>query len=184
MGWDIFSRDYAPLDREMFTGSVDAGFVLALQFNQGDLEPDCVGVSTRGGRGVGAERRMRGREILPIGGEMFSGSVYAGFVLALSFHHGDLEPDCVEVSTRGGRGGGLMRRIKIPPHDFPLKMQGGLMREGGRIRGTLRYDCLLPFFHQANSLHKAASRFDMDTLQRLINEGADVNSKDDDGVRL
>ena len=62
----------------------------------------------------------------------------AGFVLALPFHHGDLEPDCVEVSTRGG-GGGLMRGIKIPLHDFALKMQGGLMREGGRICGTLRY---------------------------------------------
>ena len=33
---------------------------------------------------------------------MFSGSVYAGFILVLSFHHGDPEPDCVEVSTRGG----------------------------------------------------------------------------------
>ena len=57
-----------------------------------------------------------------------------GFVLALPFHHGDLEPDCVEVSTRG-----LMRGIKIPLHDFALKMQGGLMREGGRICETLRY---------------------------------------------
>ena len=57
----------------------------------------------------------------------------AGFVLALPFHHGDLEPDCVEVSTRGG--GGLMRGIKIPLHDFALKMQGGLMREGGVFAG-------------------------------------------------
>ena len=32
---------------------------------------------------------------------MFSGSVDAGFVLALLFHHGDLEPDCVGASTRG-----------------------------------------------------------------------------------
>ena len=32
-----------------------------------------------------------------------------------------------------------MCRIKIPQHDFALKMQGGLMREGGRICGTLRY---------------------------------------------
>ena len=63
----------------------------------------------------------------------------AGFVLALPFHHGDFEPDCVEVSTRGGGGGGLMRGIKIPLHDFALKMQGGLMCEGGRICGTLRY---------------------------------------------
>ena len=34
--------------------------------------------------------------------EMFSASVDIGFVLALPFHHGDLEPDCVEVLTRGG----------------------------------------------------------------------------------
>ena len=47
----------------------------------------------------------------------------AGFVLALPFHHGDLEPDCVEVSMWGG--GGLMHGIKIPLHDFALKMQGG-----------------------------------------------------------
>ena len=32
-----------------------------------------------------------------------------------------------------------MRGIKIPLHDFALKMQGGLMREGGRICGTLWY---------------------------------------------
>ena len=32
-----------------------------------------------------------------------------------------------------------MRGIKIPQYEFALKMQGGLMREGGRIRGTLRY---------------------------------------------
>ena len=46
----------------MFSGSVDTGFVLALPFHHGDLEPDGVGVSTRGGGGVGAERRTRGRE--------------------------------------------------------------------------------------------------------------------------
>ena len=40
----------------MFSGSVDAGFVLALPFHQGDLEPDCVGVLTRGGGGVSAKR--------------------------------------------------------------------------------------------------------------------------------
>ena len=49
----------------MFSGSVDAGFILALSFDHGDLEPDCVGVSTRQGRGVGAERRTRGGEMLP-----------------------------------------------------------------------------------------------------------------------
>ena len=36
------------IDREMFTSSVDAGFVLALPFQHGDLEPDCVGVLIRG----------------------------------------------------------------------------------------------------------------------------------------
>ena len=99
----------------------------------GDLKPDCVEVSARGG--VGPEREARDGEMLPSGSlasfsverrgsralpqsswrvhrrcersafavdnlntrqpndrEMFSGSVDAGFVLALSFHHGDLEP--------------------------------------------------------------------------------------------
>ena len=32
-----------------------------------------------------------------------------------------------------------MRGIKIPQYAFALKMQGGLMREGGRICGTLQY---------------------------------------------
>ena len=32
-----------------------------------------------------------------------------------------------------------MRGIKIPRQDFVLKMPGGLMREGGRICGRLRY---------------------------------------------
>ena len=60
-----------PLDREMFSGSVDAGFVLALPFYHGDLEPDCIGVSTRGGVGAEregrdvAERRTRGGEMVP-----------------------------------------------------------------------------------------------------------------------
>ena len=38
--------------------------------------------------------------------EMFSASVDAGFFFALPFHHGELEHDCVEVSTRGERRGG------------------------------------------------------------------------------
>ena len=42
-------------------------------------------------------------------------------------------------SGGGGGGGGLMRGIKIPQQEFALKIQGGLMREGGRICGTLRY---------------------------------------------
>ena len=37
---------------------------LALPFDHGDLEPDCVGVSTRLGRGVGAECKARGGEML------------------------------------------------------------------------------------------------------------------------
>ena len=36
-------------------------------------------------------------------------------------------------------GLGAMRGIKIPRQDFALKTQGGLMREGARICGTLRY---------------------------------------------
>ena len=32
-----------------------------------------------------------------------------------------------------------MRGIKIPQYEFALKMQGGLMREWGRICRTLRY---------------------------------------------
>ena len=47
----------------------------------------------------------------------------AGFVLALPFHHGDLQPDSVGVLTRGGEV--LMRGIKITLQDFALKMQGG-----------------------------------------------------------
>ena len=47
-----FSLAITPsLDREMFSGSVDAGFVLALPFHHGDLQTDCVGVSTREGSG-------------------------------------------------------------------------------------------------------------------------------------
>ena len=58
---------------------------------------------------------------------MFSGSVDAGFVLALPSHHGDLEPDC-----RSFDEGCLMRRIKLPMQDFALKMPGG----GAYLRDT------------------------------------------------
>ena len=46
-----------------------------------------------------------------------------------------------DESSSGGWGGGLMRGIKIPQQEFALKRQGGggLMREGGRICGTLQY---------------------------------------------
>ena len=36
------------IDREKFSSSEDAGFVLAQPFYHGDLEPDCVRASTRG----------------------------------------------------------------------------------------------------------------------------------------
>ena len=49
----------------MFSCSVDADFVLVLQFHHRDLEPDCVGVSTKGGGVVGAKYKARGREMLP-----------------------------------------------------------------------------------------------------------------------
>ena len=45
------------------------------------------------------------------------------------------------LKMQGGlmREGGRICGIKIPLQHFVLKMQGGLMREGGRICGTLRY---------------------------------------------
>ena len=43
----ITSSHTFAINREMFSGCVDSGFVLALPFHHGDLEPDCVGVSTR-----------------------------------------------------------------------------------------------------------------------------------------
>ena len=39
-----------------------------------------------------------------------------------------------------------MHGIKIPPQDFLLKLQGGLMHEGGRICGTLRQNTDLWWF--------------------------------------
>ena len=37
-----------------------------------------------------------------------------------------------------------MRGIKIPLQDFCAKNAGGLMHEGGRICGTLRYKQFIP----------------------------------------
>ena len=39
---------------------------------------------------------------------------------------------------QSGRGG-LIRETKLPMQELELKMEGGLMREGGRNRGILRY---------------------------------------------
>ena len=41
--------EISSLDQKMLSGSVDAGFILVLPFHYGDLEPDCVGVSAKGG---------------------------------------------------------------------------------------------------------------------------------------
>ena len=45
-----------------------------------------------------------------------------------------------------------MRGIKIPQQDFALKMQGGLMREGGRICGRLRYSLVVGHSHFSSSI--------------------------------
>ena len=36
------------------------------------------------------------------------------------------------------QGGGLICETKVPMQELELKMEGGLMREGGRNRGILR----------------------------------------------
>ena len=41
-------------------------------------------------------------------------------------------------SERGG-GGGLIHETKLPMQELEPKLQGGLIREGGRICGILRY---------------------------------------------
>ena len=62
------------------------------------------------GEGVRRMRHFLLRLCPPSTEKCFSASVDAGFILALLFHHGDLELDCVEVSTREGGGGGGGRR--------------------------------------------------------------------------
>ena len=59
----------------------------------------------------------------------------AGFVLALPFHHGDLEPDCVEVSMRGG---GAYARDKNTAARLCAKNAGGgaYARGGVYLRDT------------------------------------------------
>ena len=57
---------------------------------------------------------------------MFSGSVDAGCVLALPFHHGDLEPDCVGVSTRGAYAWDINISARLC-----AKNAGGALRKGG-----------------------------------------------------
>ena len=87
----------------MYIGSVGAGFVLALPFHHGDLEPDCqVGVSTRGGSG-GRARRARRIDVPSLSGRLASFSVEGQGSRALP-----------QSSWRiHGGGGGLMCKIKI-----------------------------------------------------------------------
>ena len=80
----------------------------------------------------------------------------AGFVLALPFHHGDLEPDCVEVSTRGGgreggegRGGGAYARDKNTSARLCAKNaggRGGLCARGGIFAGHYG-TCIVPYIY-------------------------------------
>ena len=72
---------------------------------------------------------------------MFSASVDAGFVLVLPFHHGDLEPDCVEtreegvggeargVVERGTRGGEMLPMLAVGWRASALRGE-----EAGRFR--------------------------------------------------
>ena len=68
---------------------------------------------------------------LAINQEMFSGSVDACFVLALPFHHGDLEPDCVGVSSMTG----AYARDKNTSARLCSKNAGGLCTRGGVFVG-------------------------------------------------
>ena len=43
------------------------------------------------------------------------------------------------------RGGGLIHETKLPMQELEPKLQGGLIREGGRICGILRYMFLIDF---------------------------------------
>ena len=67
-------------------------------------------------------------------------------------------------------GGGLIRRIKIPQQELEPKMQGGLIREGGRNCGILRYmsmygcnSCELALILSQIPLKRARAEFHIDT---------------------
>ena len=69
-----------------------------------------------------------------------SGSVDAGFILALPFHHWDLEPDCVGVLTRGG----AYTRDKNTSARLCAKNAGGAYARGGAyLRDTTVYTIIL-----------------------------------------
>ena len=63
---------------------------------------------------------------------MFSGSVNAGFVFALPFHHGELEPDYVGVST----GGAYMRGKNTSARLCAKNAGGACARGGAYLRDT------------------------------------------------
>ena len=70
--------------------------------------------------------------------------------------------------------------IKMPLQDFALKMQGGgLMREGGRICGTLRYICLVRMYSVYAYILPICARCNMSILQ-LVH----VNQRRSDTVEL
>ena len=73
---------------------------------------------------------------LAIDQEMLNGSVDAGFVLALPFHHRDLEPDCVGVSKRGTvgaerrtRGGEMLLTLALGASSASTAEEAGPFRE-------------------------------------------------------
>ena len=67
-------------------------------------------------------------------GGFLNRSVDTGFVLALPFHHGDLELDSVRLSTKDHVAilvawpclGGAICEVKIPVQELQLKCSGGL----------------------------------------------------------
>ena len=89
-------------------------------------------------RRITVDSQLSGLNKLAIDREMFTSSVDAGFVLALPFQHGDLEPDCVGVLTRGAYVWDKNTSAKLC-----AKNAGGAyaLGRGGHICGTLQYIC-------------------------------------------
>ena len=60
-------------------------------------------------------------------------------IMLSTYAYISLASDLIVVVGGGWATEGLLCGIKIPQQDFALKMQEGLMCEGERICGTLRY---------------------------------------------